>query len=191
MKVKASEFEQHPAGLWDAICVDIIERYGVSSFDGKKKVDKIMFVFETASVDDQGRPMQIDREMTAYPDMPPNSALRAFLGGWRGKALEAGEPIDTDIFLGKCAKLQVVQKNKQDGSAKSVIESIGRPAVRMTASGNYDGDKKREILAKWDAGATFAPAPGKPKITAEDVPPPVKPAPVPVTPIPEEDDVPF
>jgi hypothetical protein len=93
-----------PAGTYDALCIDIVEKSGVERkrfhSDKTEVVDVITFWFEVLGKSGERRQIRT-REMLV--SLYPKSALYGFLTAWCGSPPADG--FDTDTLMGCKAKL--------------------------------------------------------------------------------------
>jgi hypothetical protein len=96
-----------PPGVYDALCIDVDEKYGVErkKFQSKEmeKVDLISFKFEVTGKSGTKRVIT-SRKMRI--SIHEKSALYAFLAGWLGEP--PTDNINTDFLIGQTARLTLV-----------------------------------------------------------------------------------
>lgn len=123
-----------PAGTHIARCIWMID-LGTheDNFDGHtSSARKLVLGFElptelrTFRPDEGARPVLICREFTTSLGKKAN--LRKFLEGWRGRAFtkEELEGFDLSVLAGKECMLNIIHKDKADGSTKAIIDSASR-----------------------------------------------------------------
>lgn len=161
LRSPTTEYELHPAGIFPAVCVDVIDLgMQVSEWMGKERVtQRVRIVFETA--DSGAGPGQLSRSFTA--SLHQKSRLAEFLGKWRGRPVIPGDSIDLDHLIGVSCTLVVSHQQRNDGAGLyASIDAISRPTRKMVASGQYDPKAAREQLAEKQVRAAQGPGPAGP-----------------------------
>lgn len=125
-----------PAGLHQAVCVDVVdlgeeksERYGKTQY-------KIRLVWQISETDpDTGKPFLISRKYTN--SLGEKATLRKDLEGWRGRPFSKDEltGFDLEKLLGVGAQLMIVHAEKEGGTFSNVqaIVPVAKGADRMFA----------------------------------------------------------
>lgn len=149
MKLKANgngEFALHPAGVFPAVCVDVID-LGLVTEDvyGKMKTSpKLRIVWETEEMFVPGVRHTLSKRMTA--SLHPKSRLSQLLSGWRGRPVEPHEEIDMMDFIGVSASLYVEHTMGSGGEMVALIGMV-LPATReVVPSGRYDPQAARRKI---------------------------------------------
>lgn len=135
MLVKGSgngDFEQAPPGLHQAICCDVVD-LGMVEKPGwqggpSKLVHQVRVAFLLDELNSKGKPFWVGRKFTL--SLHQRSALRKFLGQWKGKSIsdaEVDQGIELDDFIGKQAQLSIQEITVQDGGQIAVIDAIIPP----------------------------------------------------------------
>jgi hypothetical protein len=186
-KQESGNFEPAPAGMHNAICVDVIDLGLVQTNYGDKDMLRIMWELPETKMGD-GRPFVVSKRYNK--SLHTKAALNKDLSKWRGRLIEDGESIDMTKLLGANCKLEV--EHFQDGDKTFTgIGYIGKPEKKLKASGHYDGEKVRQRIAERkakEAGQQSAPqTQPQPQSKVADVPPRDDEA----QQVGDEDDVPF
>lgn len=119
-KVKGGggEYKTHEAGVFAAICIDVIDMgLKATKFGTKDHIRLVFCTTEPVEVDGKERLSLIVITMTKT--IGKDSNLRKFLESWRGKAFTAEEldqGFDVDDLLGVPAMLNIVHRPSADGS---------------------------------------------------------------------------
>ena len=140
---KGSSFVPCPAGLHQAVAVDVIDLGNVELVYGVKHM--VTLVFQVNEPMDDGRPFLVQRRYTLSLDQ--KASLRKDLESWRGKPFTADElkGFDLERLIGINAQLNV-QHADRDGSTYANITAIvplSRGMAKMAAAG-YIRKKDRE-----------------------------------------------
>lgn len=172
-------FELHPADVFAARCVDLID-LGLhpEKFQDQPEVlkDKVALVFLTSHVSEDGKPGELGIEFTCTFGSKAN--LRKFAETWRGKpytdeeAKTKGVPLEK--FVGVPALLTVVHKTSKKGNQYAAIGGISKlPAAMATSAPEADGYSRSEFWEKKKAeyaAATLAWTGNQPKGDEPDEP---------------------
>lgn len=163
--------ELHPAGLTQAVCVEIID-LGLqrSEYQGKEKVQrKVLFVWETSEKMEGGSPFLLTKKYTA--SMWDKANLRADLEGWAGKKFteEQSRSFDIEVFKGRNCLLNIVHS---DNGKYANIEGItplmnGMTKIVPVLTDLPDGIKKWVEKMRSEA---VKPADGKTPHPDDDLP---------------------
>jgi hypothetical protein len=123
-----SQFQPHPAGQFAAQCVDVIDLGAkLDVFPGQEPtvVQKVVLLFRTGELNDEGSPIDIGREFTV--SMHEKANLRAFLEDWRGKPYREAQ-LDEGVALAKLVGqpgyLSIVHKMSRKGRTYALIQTI-------------------------------------------------------------------
>lgn len=127
-----------PEGIHDAVCVDVVELYGVETKFGTK--DMLRLVWEIGEKMEDGRPFLAFARYTA--SINEKSNFYKALKGWFGRGPK-GE-FDTEALIGRQCTL-VIQHNESNGDTFANVTAImkKRPSA-IEPSGNYVRVKDRE-----------------------------------------------
>jgi hypothetical protein len=159
--VKGKTFTPAPAGVHQAVCVDVIDLGMVeSNFNGEKKVQhKLKIVWQLNETNEEaGRRFTTSKRYTA--SLHEKSSLRKDLQGWRGRPFTPEElrGFDLDNVLGANCQLNVVHAERE-GSMFANVEAVmplmkGMPKI---APENYvrEQDRKPEPGTDPDADGEF------------------------------------
>jgi len=177
-----SNFKPHPTGIWQAVCLDVID-LGLqwTEFQGKRKlVRKLKLVFETEHIGEDGKRGIVSKNFTA--SLYPNAKLTGFLGQWRGRQIMPGDNVDLKKLPGACCTLVLSHQQSLSGRTYVSIDAVSKATKQVVPSGTYDPAAMRQRIAEWAAkdaaAAQAAPAPQPmPTAPAPFVPQAVAPAP--------------
>jgi hypothetical protein len=180
-----SNFKPHPTGIWQAVCLDVIDLGLVwTEFQGKRKlVRKLKLVFETEHIGEDSKRGMVTKNFTASLD--PKAKLTAFLGQWRGRQLVPGDNVDLKKLPGACCTLVLSHQQSMAGRNYVSIDAVSKATKRVAPSGQYDPAAMRQRIAEWAAkdvaaAQVAAPPANVPAPTAAlPQPMPTAPAPVP------------
>lgn len=120
--------EQHPAGQYVGVCVDVVNLGDrVEAFDNKKPklAPKVAFIFQTGQMDSEGRLFEVSKEMTLSGG--EKATLRKVIGTWRGAPLtdeEIKQGLRLQEFVGKPAILSLVAKQSKKNTVYTNIDTI-------------------------------------------------------------------
>lgn len=154
-----------PAGLHQAVCVDVVdlgeeksERYG-------KTQQKVRLVWQLGELDPEtGKPFLISRKYTN--SLGEKAILRKDLEGWRSRPFSKEELVGFDLerLLGVGAQLMVVHAEKEGGTfsnvqaivpvAKGAERLFPRDYVRVVNRDPKDAQSQQEIVID-DEGVPF------------------------------------
>ncbi len=127
MKIPVSDkkFDPAPEGLFQAVCVDFIDRGMLpDKFSGDMK-HKADIVFELEEKNPAtGKPFRTMKRFNLT--LAERSNLRKFLEAWRGKRFtdEALKEFDTDSLLGVNCQLQITHNVDGEGRVRDSISAI-------------------------------------------------------------------
>jgi hypothetical protein len=155
----SSNFKPHPPGIYQALCVDVID-LGLqwSEFQGRRELKrKLKLVFETEYVGEDGR-RGIVTSKKFNVTMHPKSKLAEFVGKWRGRPLVPGENVDLNKLPGASCTLVLSHQLSLQGRTYACIDAVSQPTKKVQPSGTYDGVAMRQRLAEWLAKEQAAPA---------------------------------
>src|SRR5215831_6323651 len=168
MIVKADkEYPVHPAGLFQGVCVDVVDLGLVDvTFNGKtRQQNKLRVVWQSEERRDDGKPFLLSRRYTA--SLSEKASLRKDLESWRGRPFtpEELDGFDIENLLAVNAYLNVLHAER-DGKTYPNVASVAplkKSTPRMTAS-DYVREKDRP-----ERNGDSAHGDG-PAITDDDVP---------------------
>jgi len=135
------DFENCPEGMWDAVCVDVID-LGITKTGFKDKAGNdeekpmVAFGFQVAVVDENDKPLTQANGQPFYIRSRYNNTLGGgskrsnlldFLENWTGKTIpddvrEKG--FDLDAMLGRNAQVVVVHRQNKGGKTFANIKTI-------------------------------------------------------------------
>lgn len=153
------DFEQCPEGMFDAVCVDVID-LGVidTGFKNQKTGESeekpmVAFAYQVAVVDENDKPLFQKNGQPFYIRARFNNTLGGgnkesnllkHLENWTGKTIPPKvreEGFDLDLMLGRNAQLVVVHRKSKDGQRTYAnIKTITPPrknAPKLTASPEF------------------------------------------------------
>lgn len=120
----SSTFAHHPAGMVNAVLVDIKDRPNQENkFEPGKVQHKIILVFQTETAMADGKPYLASTWVTY--SMNEKAKLRKFLQSWIGRSFtpeELSKGIDIESYLGQCCTLQIMPN--QNDPEKTYIEAV-------------------------------------------------------------------
>ena len=178
---EGGNFEKHPPGIWQAVCLDVID-LGMqwTEFQGKRKlVRKLMLVFETEHVGADGKRGIVTKKFTA--SLYPNAKLTGFLGQWRGRQIVPGDNVDLKKLPGTCCTLVLSHQQSLSGRTYVSIDAVSKATKKVVPSGTYDPAAMRQRIAEWAAKDAAAAQVAAPTVA---VPQPMVAAPVAAAPAP-------
>lgn len=123
----SSEYALHPAGLAQAVCVDVVDVGEVNQTDPKgkvKKVHKVQIIWQSEEIDDKrSSPIQLKRRYTL--SLNEKASLRKDLESWRGRPFNDEElkGFDLEKLIGINAFINVIH-NSHDGQTYANVASI-------------------------------------------------------------------
>ena len=181
-----SNFKPHPTGIWQAVCLDVID-LGLqwTEFQGKRKlVRKLKLVFETEHVTEDGKRGIVTKNFTA--SLYPNAKLTGFLGQWRGRQIMPGDNVDLKKLPGACCTLVLSHQQSLSGRTYVSIDAVSKATKQVVPSGTYDPAAMRQRIAEWaakDAAAgngnlQVTPAPQAAPVAAPRATMPIPPVPM-------------
>jgi hypothetical protein len=146
-----SNFKPHVPGIWQAMCLDVIDLGLVwTEFQGKRKlVRKLKLVFETEAVAEDGKRGIVTKNFTA--SLHPKAKLAEFIGKWRGRPVVPGENVDLKKLPGTSCTLVLSHQQSMAGRTYVSIDAVSKAARKVTPSGAYDPVAMRQRIAEWAA----------------------------------------
>lgn len=135
-----------PAGVHQAVCVDVIDLGMVMSTFYKKESHKCYIVWEIDEQMPDGKRFTVRRRYTV--SLNSKAALRKDLESWRGRTFTEDElkGFDVEAVLGANCNVNVVQE-KRDGDTfanVSAITPLHKSQQKITPSGSYVRMKDRK-----------------------------------------------
>lgn len=179
-KSAGGDFEAAPAGLCNAVCVDVVELGLKPDMNGNMK-EKIRIVFQTDKKLTNGKLAIVGAQFTLSAH--EKAKLRQFLESWRGKKFTATremEDLDLEKLIGASAFLNIIHEAKGDKTYAN-ISTVLPAQKKLVADGSYTRKKDRT------EGYGNSPAPRPTRNPSPAAPQPSDPDLPPV----EDDDVPF
>lgn len=162
---ESRSFTPAPAGLHQAVCVDIVDMGVLEvTYGGKtKKQRKIRLVWQIEETMEDGRPFIVQKRYTA--SLHEKSTLRKELESWRGKPFTDEElaQFDMERLLGVNCQLNVQHAIKGGETYANVVSIVplGKNMPKMTA---------RDYVRVQDREGYVEPAIDHEALTAEDIP---------------------
>lgn len=129
-----------PPGLYNAVCVDVVELGMCPGYQGKGMVPKERIYWESDAVDKLGRRYIFSR-MINVGSLGKRSALYAIASRWRGKDLSMDEckaGFDTKDWIGQQATLSIT--NSEDGEWANVDSVMPGQEGREVEQSEYSRD---------------------------------------------------
>lgn len=132
------DFAPCPPGVYAACLVRLIDKGSrQESYQGGPMTwkRKLLMGFEICDEDTRmsdGKPFMAYREFTF--SMHEKGALRPFIAGWRGQAFTDQEARDFDFskLVGAFALVNVIHKQRQDGTTRAELQSVSKLPKAMT-----------------------------------------------------------
>lgn len=131
-----------PAGLHNAVCVDVVDLGMVDSPWGERPQVEIRWQLETINPDTD-KPYLVVRRFTL--SLSEKSNLRPFLEGWLGRELtdeEAQSGFDLENLLGLPALLQVIHQTSSKGQTFAFVKTA-LPGTKTLEPRDYIRKKDR------------------------------------------------
>jgi len=141
------KFDPAPEGLFQAVCVDYVDRGMIPGYQGKLQA-KIDLFWELDKINENsGKPFRVMRRFTLSAN--EKSSLRKFLEAWRGKRFTDQEiaEFDFESLIGKNCQVQISHDIKPDGKVFDSIQAalpITDKMVAIRPSPDYVRFKDRE-----------------------------------------------
>lgn len=157
MPIYASKktFKPAPEGLWDGVCIDVVDKGMVPTNYGPKHKVQFRWVVNAEPKRSDGKPHMVSM---SYPiSMDERSNLRKMLELWRGRKFTPEElkKFDLETVLGAPCQIQVAQDMGNDGDPYAFPQVVmkarsGAPKVQPPADYvrecNRPGYKAPEVL---------------------------------------------
>lgn len=126
-KRSGTNFIPCPAGMHQAVCVDVIDNGVVENKQYNKKQLKVTLRWQVSEQMDDGRPFIVQRRYTNSLD--PKAALRQDLESWRGRKFTPEEEAGFDLerLLHVNCMLNVVHQTGQDGAVWARVAAVTPP----------------------------------------------------------------
>lgn len=148
-KETGSNFEPCPAGLHQAVCVDVVDLGEVKvTYAGKEKVQPKVYIVWQIDEEIPSRPGEYFTVRRRYTlSLSDKASLRRDLETWRGKAFtpEQLKGFDLEALLGANCQISVAHDTR-DGSTYANVTAVvplGKGMAKLTAQ-NYTRVKDRE-----------------------------------------------
>lgn len=130
-----SEFIPAPAGIHNAVCVDVTPLKGKDTLYGWKKYFRI--VWEIDEKMENGKRFIASKQYT--PSLHPKSTLHKDLTAWRGKAFTAEElkGFDIEKILGSPCNIAITHTDKDGTIYSNVTAIVPAKGVKLKPAGDY------------------------------------------------------
>ena len=147
-KNKKSDFTPAPEGLWQAVCVDVVDKGMQKTPWGENHKVDIRWVISETMVN-TGQPFMVNKRYTL--SLHEKSNLRRDLEMWRGKKFTGDESdaFDLERLLGANCQIQVIHNSSDDGTVYANVQAIvpaGRGSTKIPIPSDYIRAKDREKL---------------------------------------------
>jgi len=135
-----SKFVPVPEGLFEAVCVDVVDLGMVTGQFGEKH--KLKIVWEVAAKMVDGRPFTIQQRYTV--SLSPKANLYKALKSWRGTDFTKEElkSFEMDSVIGAPCQI-IVEHNENDGNTYANVSAILKAKDKLAPSGKYIRAKDR------------------------------------------------
>lgn len=150
------KFETAPAGLYQGICVDVVDLGVVEvTYSGEtKRQHKVRIAWQIHEADSMGRRFLVQKRYTL--SLHEKASLRKDLESWRGQAFTADElkGFDLEKLLGANCQLNV-NHAERDGSVYANVIGIvplGRGMAKLPVDTHYVRVKDRTDTQTSEAG---------------------------------------
>lgn len=117
-----------PEGLFNAVCVDVVDLGHIETTFGQKH--KCSLIFELEEEDETGQRFIVGKRYTV--SLNEKASLRKELERWQGRAFTPEElklGVDTEWFIGRSCKLFIAHRETQERTYAN-IETILPPDKR-------------------------------------------------------------
>jgi len=140
MKIPKSTFQSVPEGVYESVCVDVVDLGIVDGKFGAKH--KLKIVWEVSEKMKDGRPYIMSQRYTASLNSKAN--LYKDLKSWRGRDFTVDElkDFEMDSIIGAGCIL-VVKHTENDGNVYANVASILKSKEKLAATGKYIRAKDR------------------------------------------------
>lgn len=130
-----SEFIPAPAGIHNAVCIDVTPLKGKDTLYGWKKYFRI--VWEIDEKMENGKRFIASKQYT--PSLHPKSTLSKDLTAWRGKAFTAEElkGFDIDKVIGSPCNIAITHAEKDGAVYSNVTAIVPAKGVKLKPTGDY------------------------------------------------------
>jgi hypothetical protein len=139
-KNKGGDFTPAPAGVWPAVCVDVVDKGMVESAMYKPRhMVQLRWVLEAEPALPDGRPHMAVRQFGL--SLGEQSHLRPFLEAWRGKKFTDDElaGFDLEKLIAAPCQLQIIHSTKNGVTYGNVQAAfpLGKTSPRMEIPKDY------------------------------------------------------
>lgn len=148
-KSSKSDFSPAPEGLWQAVCVDVVDQGMQTSQWGESHRVQIRWQLEG---DDpkSGKPYMAVRGFRL--SLHEKSSLRPMLEAWRGRKFtpEELEGFDLEKLIGANCQVQIIHNIKDGGSVYANVQAVvpaAKGVAKLSMRGDYIRVKDREKKA--------------------------------------------
>lgn len=117
------DFTPAPEGLWQAVCVDVVDKGMQKSPWGDNHKVELRWVLSESMVN-TGKPFMVTKRYTL--SLHEKSNLRRDLEMWRGKKFTGDESDEFDLekLLGANCQIQVIHNGSDDGTVYANVQAI-------------------------------------------------------------------
>jgi hypothetical protein len=166
------DFEPCPAGMYQGVCVDVIDKGMVpSTYNGEEKIQhKVQVRWQVDEPMDDGKPYLVTKQYTL--SLHEKANLRADLESWRGRAFSAEElqGFDLEKLLGANGQLNIVHNEGRDGRTWANIAAITPLSRGMAKIAMHDYVRVADRSDSDQSNDLSPVTPGVEPPTAEDIP---------------------
>lgn len=139
------EWTQPPEGLWQSVCVDVVDLGLVKTEWGEKP--KVSLIYQLALINEDGSeelspdfdpPKRYEVRRNFGLSLSEKSALRPFLEAWRGRKFTKEElaGFDLEKLIGVNCQLQIIHNVSDQGRTFANIQAavpLGRGMIKVHA----------------------------------------------------------
>lgn len=143
MHLKKERFTPAPEGVYNAVCVDVVDLGMQPTLWGDKP--KLKLVWEIEAKMDDGRPFLVSHRYGAT--IHEKSALRKHLKTWRGRDFtkEELEDFDVDKVIGAPCQLVISHNENKEGDIFANVEAVLKAtSAKLSPTGKYQRVKDRK-----------------------------------------------
>jgi hypothetical protein len=142
---KKKKFAPAPEGLWDGMCIDVVDKGIVPTQWGPKHKVQFRWVVNAEPKRTDGKPHMIS--MSYNNTLDEKSNLRKMLELWRGRKFTPEElkKFDLETTLNAPCQIQVAQDMGEDGDPYAFPQVVmkARPGPRVLAPEGYVREQNR------------------------------------------------
>lgn len=151
----SGDFTPAPEGLWQGVCVDIVDKGMVQSAMYKPRhMIQLRWVVDADPKLPDGR-LHIVSRMFGYTLAGENNKLRPFLEAWRGRAFtkEELQGFDPEKLLGVNGQVQIIHHEHKGNTYANVqaVMALGKGMTKMNIPEDYVRQEERDRRAALEA----------------------------------------